>query len=45
MRLLADLYRRGHGVAADERQAEFWASEGAGQERPRGGLRRLLGRR
>ncbi|HSJ45210.1 MAG TPA: hypothetical protein VK923_11070 [Euzebyales bacterium] len=45
MRLLADLYRRGHGVEADERQAEFWASVGNGHERPRGGLRRLLGRR
>jgi len=45
MRLLAQLYRRGHGVDADEVQAEFWAAEGAGEQRPRGGLRRLLGRR
>lgn len=44
MRLLAELYRRGHGVEADERQADFWAAEGAGRERQRGGLRRLLGR-
>jgi hypothetical protein len=45
MRLLAELYRRGDGVGADEGRADFWAAEGAGKERPRGGLRRLLGRR
>ena len=45
MRLLAELYSRGHGVDADEGQAGFWAAEGAGEQRQRGGLRRLLGRR
>lgn len=45
MRLLAELYRRGNGVAPDPAQAEFWAAEGAGAPRPRSGLRRLLGRR
>ena len=45
MRLLAELYRRGHGVDADEDRAEFWAAEGVGRQHRRGGLRRLLGRR
>lgn len=45
MRLLGELYRHGRGVEVDADQAEFWAAEGAGQQRQRGGLRRLLRRR
>jgi hypothetical protein len=45
MRLLADLYRRGDGVEADERSAAFWAAEGEGRQPQPTGLRRLLSRR
>jgi hypothetical protein len=45
MRLLADLYRRGAGVEADEGAAAFWAAEGAGHQPPPTRRRRLLSRR